>query len=110
MGAGWRYDIREGQIQSTLPPNEPSLTWWPLAIDSHEDSQVAFELDPQTQTSREEVRQMIDSARNESYARTEEYFWGWTRLSLFGERPATDLAHKWLIGELRSLGWTDLLN
>ena len=99
----------EGHVRPTFPPKEPILTWWPLALNSHEESQVAFELDPQTQSSREEVRLLIDSARKASYARTEAFYRVTTRLHVFGPRPATELAHRWLIEELGRLGWTDLL-
>ena len=94
-------------VQPPFMPKEPVLTWWPLAIDSIEEVQVAFELDPQTPASREEVRQMIDSARQASYARTEAFSWITTLLHVFGPRPATELAHEWLIEELDRLGWAD---
>ena len=100
---------KEGHVRPTFPPEAPILIWWPQPIDEHEGSQVAFELDPQTASSREEARLSIDSAQKESYTRTDEYFWEMTALHVFDSRPATEMAHSWLIGELRRTGWTNLL-
>ena len=96
-------NIRAGMV------DEPSLTWWPHPIDRHEDSQVTFELDPQTPASREEAVRRRDAAQSDAYARTDDFFYSMTRLHVFVPRAATELAHKWLIGELGRIGWTDLL-
>ena len=99
----------EGEhVRSTFLGRAPVLTWWPMVIDSHRESQVTFELDPKTQASREEVRLLTGSARKASHARGEAFYRETTRLHVFGPRPATELAHGWLIRELGSLGWTDL--
>ena len=99
----------EGYTRSDGRPEEPLLAWWPQPIDVSEESRVAFEIDPGTPTSREDARRMIDSARVVSYARSGEHFSVMTGLHVFDSRPATEMAHGWLIGELRRIGWTDLL-
>ena len=99
----------EGYTRSDGRPEEPILVWWPHPIDVSEESQVAFEVDPGTPTSREDARQLIDSARAASYARSGEHFSEMTGLHVFDSRAATEMAHGWLIGELGRIGWTDLL-
>ena len=99
----------EGYTRSDGRPEEPILVWWPQPIDVSEESQVAFEIDPGTPTSREDARQLIDSARAASYARSGEHFSEMTGLHVFDSRAATEMAHGWLIGELGRIGWTDLL-
>lgn len=99
----------EGRARSDARSEAPILMWWPQPIDRSEESHVAFEIDPGTQASREDGRRLIDSAQTASYARSGEHFSSMTWLHVFDSKPATEMAHGWLITELRRLGWTDLL-
>ena len=73
----------------------PFLTWWPRPLGEQGESHVAFELagrDP----------------ANEESTDVGEFWYSTGLLHISGSRPATELAHRWLIDELREIGWTDL--
>ena len=102
----------EGRVFIPNPPSRsrewPFLTWWPRPLGEQEESHVAFELGVRDPASEDSTRLAIEAARQESLKRVGE-FWHFTGLlHISGFRPATELAHKWLIDELREIGWTDL--
>ncbi len=96
-------------------PNSPSigrewpfLTSWHSPLSEQEESQVAFELAGRDPGSKESTRLAIESARQESFRDVGEFWYSTGLLHISGSRPATELAHRWLIDELRDIGWTDL--
>ena len=94
----------------SLGRDRPVLTWWPLPLGEREESQVAFELGSRDPFSEDGARSAITAARQDSLNR-DGTFWKFTGiLHVDGARPATELAHRWLISELREIGWTDLLS
>ena len=104
----------EGRL---LVPNSPSrgrdrpiLTWWLRPLGEREESHVAFELEPRDPASKDSTRLAIETTQQESPNRTDGFWYSTGVLHVDGLRPATELAHGWLIDELRKIGWTDLLS
>ena len=104
----------EGRLFIPNPPSRgregPYLTWWPRPLGEHEESQVAFELGSRDPASNDSTRLAIEAARQESLNRVDGFWHSTERLHVDGPGPATELAHRWLINELREIGWTDLLS
>ena len=102
----------EGSLFVPKPPSRgrdwPYLTWWPRPLGEHEESHVAFELAVHDSSSEDSTRSAIETARQESLNRVGEFWRSTEALHISGSRPATELAHRWLITELRGIGWTDL--
>ncbi len=88
----------------------PILDWWARPLSEQEESQVAFELGSRDQASQESTGRMIEAAKPEALESVDEFWYEMTLLRIDGFRPATELAHKWLIDELRKMGWTDELS
>ena len=102
----------EGRLFIPSPPSRgrewPFLTWWPRPLGEQEESHVAFELGVRDPASEDSIRLAIEAARQESLKSVGEFWYSTGLLHISGFRPATELAHKWLIDELRKIGWTDL--
>ena len=102
----------EGRLFVPNPPSRgrewPHLTWWPRPLGEHEQSQVAFELGVSNPASQDSIRLATETAREESLNRVGEFWYSIGLLHISGYRPATELAHKWLIDDLHKIGWTDL--
>ena len=102
----------EGRLFVPNPPPRgrewPILTWWPRPLGEQEESHVAFELGFRDPASEDSTRLAIEAARQEFLNRAEGFWYSTGLLHVDGHRPATELAHKWLIDELREIGWTDL--
>ena len=95
----------------SAPGNEwPTLTWWPRSLSQQEESHVAFELGSWDQTSQDSTSEMIETARQETLKHVGAFWYSTGVLRISGFRPATELAHRWLIDELRKMGWTNLLS
>ena len=103
----------EGRLFVPNPPSQgrewPILTWWPRPLGEQEESHVAFELGFGDPASEDSTRLAIEAARQEFLDRAEGFWYSTGLLHVNGLRPATELAHKWLINDLREIGWTDLL-
>ena len=94
----------EGKL--VIPPSPrayfdgPVLTWWPRAIGENEQTRVDFELGDRDDSTQSLIQEMIEIARSEAFENTG-VFWYSTGLSHHdGKRPATELAHRWLIADL----------
>ena len=102
----------EGRLFIPNPPSRdrewPYLTWWPRPLGEQEESHVAFELAGRDPASEDSTRLAMEAARQESLKGVGEFWYPTGLLHISGSRPATELAHKWLIDELREIGWTDL--
>ncbi len=102
----------EGRLFIPNPPSRgrewPFLTWWHRPLGEQEESHVAFELAGRDPANEESTRLAIEAARQESLRDVGEFWYSTGLLHISGSRPATELAHRWLIDELREIGWTDL--
>ena len=102
----------EGRLFIPNPPSRgrewPFLTSWHRPLSKQEESHVAFELAGRDPGNEESTRLAIESARQESLGDVGEFWYSTGLLHVSGSRPATELAHRWLIDELRDIGWTDL--
>ena len=110
----------EGRL--TLPPQQdadnrwatPVLTWRPRYLPVDAKSTVDFELGPRDEFRdnfehywREE-KNALQRLRPGDGAVSRLFQSDSALLGMFGSRPATELAHDWLKGELRELGWAGL--
>ena len=101
----------EGRL--VIPPSPrasfdgPVLTWWPRAISEHEQSRVDFELGARDDDTQSLIRDMVEIARLEALKNTGVFWHSTGLLYQDGKRPATELAHRWLISDLKDIGWTD---
>ena len=75
--------------------SDPVLTWCPIILSDHEESEVVFELGVPDKL-RKEFRESNEGKSP---------FLSSQRLNVFGMQPATKLACEWLSDDLRSLGW-----
>ena len=102
----------EGRLFIPNPPSRgrewPFLTWWPRPLGEQEESHVAFELGVRDPASEDSIGLAIEAARQESLKSVGEFWCSTGLLHINGFRPAIELAHKWLIDDLRKIGWTDL--
>ena len=89
----------------------PGLSWRPVILPAGQDSHVDFGLGeqgerlPGTECYFEEQRQAFTRLRNGDPDTVVLFYTGSSALDLVSKRPATDLAHAWLTGELKDLGW-----
>ena len=91
----------------------PVLAWHTRSLPADAESTVAFELGPRDD-SRDDFEQYWREEENALRALRPGYgtvlypIRQWTVLDVFDSRPATELAHRWLTGELRELDWAGL--
>lgn len=85
--------------------DRPFINWWPRPVSEGETSQVAFELASPDYVHQHATRLMIETAEQESFKRGDVFWSQTTALHLHHPRPATELAHEWLIEELQELNW-----
>ncbi len=87
----------------------PVLTWWPRPVSNNEQSHVDFELGARDDSTQSLIRERVEIARLEALENSGVF---WSSMGLLhhdGKRPATELAHRWLISDLKDIGWTDLI-
>ena len=91
----------------------PGLSWRPVILPTDQDSHVDFGLGgpseklPGVERHFEEQREAFVRLRNGDPDDGVLFHMGSSALDFSSARPATELAHKWLTGELRDLGWVD---
>ena len=89
------------------------LDWRPVILPADQDSHVDFGLGgpseklPGVERHFEEQREAFVRLRNGDPDDGVLFHMGSSALDFSSARPATELAHKWLTGELRDLGWVD---
>ena len=103
----------EGRL--VIPPSPrdsfdgPVLTWWPRPIRKSEQSRVDFGLGARDDSTQSLIRERVEIARLEALENAGVFWYSTGLLHVDGKRPATELAHRWLISDLRDIGWTDLV-
>ncbi len=100
----------EGRIQ--MPQTRggvPYLSWWPRFLGTGQESKVEFELRPSDSFNMDEVREKMKTAEAENMSRAGVSWRSGEIIHVGGRRPASEMAQKWLIDDLRDIGWTDLL-
>ncbi len=109
----------EGQL--VFPPqqntvnrhSEPTLVWRPRCLPVDAKSIVDFEVGPREEFRDGFLHYCRDERKELKRLRPGDTTEPWlsemgSRLEVFGNRPATELAYDWLKGELRELGWAGL--
>ena len=84
---------------------QPFLDWWPRPVGDREESQVAFELGDLDHINQHAILDMIESAKQECFNHGYGFWSSRSALHVSGFRPATELAHRWLVDEMRELNW-----
>lgn len=96
--------LLEGQAPSER--KNPSLIYWTEWADSIVDSGVFFEMGPKEGIISEDTKKRIEQAQKESAEQGIPFLrGGWRALPGYDPRPATKLAHEWLIHDLENLHW-----
>ena len=96
-------NLLEGQKPNEM--NKASLTYWTEWADDIVDSGVFVEMGPKEGTLSEDTQKRIEEAQKESAEQDIPFHRGWRVLPGYEPRPATKLAHEWLIYDLKNLHW-----
>ena len=100
----------EGVLSLKVAPNRSqrssaTLSWWPRLVHNNAESGVFFELGPDDKVLRSGMKEKLKAAQDEFLLNIGK-FWH-TEQALPGNepRPATQLAHHWLVKDLKNLRW-----
>ena len=96
-------NLLEGQKPNEM--NKASLTYWTEWADDIVDSGVFVEMGPKEGTLSEDTQKRIEEAQKKSAEQGIPFHRGWRVLPGYEPRPATKLAHEWLIYDLKNLHW-----
>ena len=89
----------------------PSLSWYPMILPTGNASSIAFELGStnaswhDTDFYFENQGSAFARLRGGDPERAPLFYVGFSLLEVSSSRPATELAHKWLVEDLQHLGW-----
>ena len=87
--------------------SRPYLHWWIRPLEKSDDSRVSFEVGSTDPAHESESQELLESARNAASAHGSGFWTGVSSLESEQFVPAVELAHKWLSGDLDSLGWNE---
>ena len=93
--------------------DSPVLTWWPRYAEDDEQSRIDFQLEYEDGDTHDRIRRVREVAISENLERFGVSFshqgmlpsLDRNRRGFDFERPATELAYKWLNDDLRDIGW-----
>ena len=99
----------ELRILEASKPNErkeADLIHWNEWVDDIADSGVFIEME-RKERSIDDTRKRIQAAREKLIEQGKPFYSGWGILHGYEPRPATTLAHEWLIDDLQELHWAE---
>ncbi len=100
----------EGVLSLNIPPDgvqrsSATLLWWPSLVHDNGESGVNFELGPDNQVHGPETERKLEAARDEFLSHIGRFWESKQVLPGSEPRPATKLAHDWLVSDLEDLHW-----